>query len=173
MAGSMGRPRKPMDATAVRARLKDKGLAGWQRSKGCRRRSGDCAGVLPLPQIAEEAGVSARTIGSWFAALRDGGIERLPARPPKGKGPACWLDERTARELQGRTGQRNVAAGTGCPALAGKQTGQKADAGGDLQMPGKMRSTADRVTRKRRPFLAGGQTAEPLAEGKCVLACSR
>ena len=39
-----------MDATGVRVRLKDKGLAGWQRSKGCRRRSGDCARVLPLPQ---------------------------------------------------------------------------------------------------------------------------
>ena len=69
-------------------------------ARGCRRRSGDCARGLPLPRIAEEAGVSARTIGSWFAALRDGGVERLPARPPKGKGPANWLDERTARELK-------------------------------------------------------------------------
>ena len=56
--------------------------------------------MLPLPRIAEEAGVSARTIGSWFAALRDGGVAGLPARPPKGKGPASWLDEQTARELR-------------------------------------------------------------------------
>ena len=98
----MGRPRKPIDATAdakaVRARLKDKDLEGWQRQRLQAAQLG-LAGVLALPQIAEEVGVSPRTIGSWFAALRKGGVGGLLARKPRGQGPASWLDEQTAREL--------------------------------------------------------------------------
>jgi transposase len=99
----MGRPRKPLDATAdakaVRARLKDKDLEGWQRQRLQAAQLG-LAGVLSLPQIAEEVGVGARTVGSWFAALRQGGIEGLLTRKAKGSGPASWLDEQTAVQLK-------------------------------------------------------------------------
>jgi transposase len=99
----MGRPRKPLDATAdakaVRARLKDKDLEGWQRQRLQAAQLG-LARVLSRPQIAEEVGVSPRTIGSWFEAMRTGGIEGLLARKPKGKGPASWLDEATAAEAK-------------------------------------------------------------------------
>ena len=99
----MGRPRKPIDATAdakaVRARLKDKDLEGWQRQRLQAAQLG-LGKVLSLPQIAEEVGVSARTVGSWFAALRNGGIVGLLARKPKGSGPASWLDGQTAVELK-------------------------------------------------------------------------
>ncbi len=99
----MGRPRKPIDATAdakaVRARLRDKDLEGWQRQRLQAAQLG-LAKVLSLPQIAQEVGVSARTIGSWFGALRNGGIDALLTRKPKGAGPQSWLDAETARELR-------------------------------------------------------------------------
>jgi len=99
----MSRPRKPLDATAdakaVRARLKDKDLEGWQRQRLPTAQLG-LAGVLSLPQIAEEVGAGARTVGSWFAALRQGGIEGLLTRKPKGRGPASWLDAETAAQFQ-------------------------------------------------------------------------
>ena len=99
----MGRPRKPLNATAdakdVRARLKDKDLEGWQRQRLQAALLG-LAGVLSLPQIAEEVGAGARTVGSWFAALRRSGVEGLLTRKPKGHGPASWLDERTAAEFK-------------------------------------------------------------------------
>jgi len=99
----MGRPRKPIDATAdakaVRARLKDKDLEGWQRQRLQAAQLG-LGRMLSLPRIAEEVGVSPRTIGSWFAALRQGGIGGLLARKPKGKGPVSWLDAQTAGELK-------------------------------------------------------------------------
>ena len=56
--------------------------------------------MLSLPQIAEEVGVSPRTIGSWFEALRSGGLAGLRTRKPKGTGPESWLDEETAREFK-------------------------------------------------------------------------
>jgi transposase len=99
----MGRPRKPLDATAdakaVRARLKDKDLEGWQRQRLQAAQLG-LAGVLSLPQIGEEVGAGARTVGSWFTALRQGGIEGLLTRKAKGSGPASWLDEQTAMQLK-------------------------------------------------------------------------
>ena len=99
----MSRPRKPLDATAdakaVRARLKDKDLEGWQRQRLQAAQLG-LAGVLSLPQIAEEVGAGARTVGSWFAALRAGGIVGLLARKPKGRGPASWLDAETVAQFQ-------------------------------------------------------------------------
>lgn len=99
----MGRPRKPLDATAdakaVRARLRSKDLEGWQRQRLQAAQLG-LAGVLPLPQIAEEVGVSPRTVGSWFEALRSGGIAGLLTRKPKGTGPASWLDAGTAAQLK-------------------------------------------------------------------------
>ena len=99
----MGRPRKPLDATAdakaVRARLKDKDLEGWQRQRLQAVQLG-LAKVLSLPQIGEEVGVSPRSVGSWFAAFRQGGIPGLLARQPKGTGPASWLDAETAAQLQ-------------------------------------------------------------------------
>ena len=99
----MGRPRKPLDATAdakaVRARLKDKDLAGWQRQRLQAAQLG-LARVLSLPAIAEEVGVSPRTVGSWFEAFRQGGLAGLLARKPKGGGPASWLDEPRATEFK-------------------------------------------------------------------------
>lgn len=99
----MGRPRKPLDATAdakaVRARLRSKDLEGWQRQRLHAAQLG-LAGVLSLPQIAEEVGAGARTVGSWFEAFRHGGIEGLLTRKPKGTGPASWLDAETAAQMQ-------------------------------------------------------------------------
>ena len=99
----MGRPRKPIDATAdaraVRARLKGKDLEGWQRQRLQAAQLG-LARVLSLPQIAEEVGVSPRTIGSWFEAFRRGGIEGLLTRKAKGGGPASWLDQESASQFK-------------------------------------------------------------------------
>jgi transposase len=99
----MSRPRRPLDARtdakAVRARLKDKGLEGWQRQRLQAAQLG-LAGTHSLPQVAAEVGMSARTIGVWFDALRKGGIEGLLARKSKGTGPASWLDEQTVREAR-------------------------------------------------------------------------
>jgi len=65
----MGRPRTPLDATAdakaVRALRSDKDLEGWQRQRLQAALLGS-AGVLSLPQIAEDVGDGARIAGSWF-----------------------------------------------------------------------------------------------------------
>jgi len=99
----MGRPRRSLDATAdakaVRARLKDKDLEGWQRQRLQAVQLG-LAKTLSLPQIAEEAGISPRSVGVWFAAFRRGGIEGLLTRKPKGSGPASWLDEQSAVQFK-------------------------------------------------------------------------
>lgn len=99
----MSRPRQPLDARtdakAVRARLKDKSLEGWQRQRLQAAQLG-LAGTHTLPQIAGEVGVSARTIGAWFEALRVGGLAGLLSRKPKGTGPASWLDEETIRQAR-------------------------------------------------------------------------
>ena len=99
----MGRPRKPLDATAdakaVRARLKDKDLEGWQRQRLQAVQLG-LGQTLSLPQIAQEVGISARSVGSWFAAFRQGGVAGLLARKPKGSGPASWLDAQSAAQFK-------------------------------------------------------------------------
>lgn len=99
----MSRPRKPVDAKAdvkaVRARLKDKSLEGWQRQRLQAAALG-MGKVLSLAEIAQEVGASARSIGNWFEALRVAGIDGLLARKARGKGPASWLDERTAAQLK-------------------------------------------------------------------------
>ena len=99
----MGRPRKPLDATAdakaVRARLKDKDLEGWQRQRLQAVQLG-LGQTLSLPQIAQEVGISARSVGVWFAAFRLGGVAGLLARKPKGSGPASWLDEQSAAQFK-------------------------------------------------------------------------
>ena len=124
----MGRPRKPIDATAdakaVRARLKDKDLEGWQRQRLQAAQLG-LARVLSLPQIAEEVGVSPRTIGSWFAALRKAGIGGLLARKAKGKGPSSWLDEQTARELKAELDKGSWRRGQDARCWLEKKLGKK------------------------------------------------
>ena len=74
----MGRPRKPIDATAdakaVRARLKDKDLEGWQRQR------------LQAAQLGLAKALS------------------LP-RKPKGGGPAGWLDPETAAQFKAELGE--------------------------------------------------------------------
>src|SRR5436309_15140472 len=99
----MSRPRKPIDATAdakaVRARLKDKDLEGWQRQRLQAAQLG-LARVLSLPAIAEKVGVSPRTVGNWFAAFRQRGIQGLLGRKPKGGGPVSWLDPETAAQFK-------------------------------------------------------------------------
>lgn len=95
----MGRPRTPLniktDAKAVRERLKDKRLESWQRQRLLAVQFG-LLGKLSLPSIAAEVKTSARTVGTWFDSFRSGGIEALLTRKPKGKGPASWLDDKTA-----------------------------------------------------------------------------
>ncbi len=99
----MGRPRKPLDAIAdakvVRARLKDKNLKGWERQRLQAVLLG-LGKVLSLPQIAEEVGASARSIGNWFELFRNGGVECLLVRKPKVTGPASWLDKDTEEQLK-------------------------------------------------------------------------
>lgn len=91
----MSRPREPLnlktDAASVRRKLKDKSLAGWQRQ----RLQAVLLGMeprRPLPEIAGEVGAGARTVSTWFELFREGGMERLLRREPKGPGRASWLD---------------------------------------------------------------------------------
>lgn len=99
----MGRPRRPLnavaDATDVRTRLKSRGLEPWQVQR-LRAVQLGFEGSRPLEEIAQISGVSQRSIGEWFERFRSGGIEKLLNRQPKGKGPASWLDARTARDFQ-------------------------------------------------------------------------
>lgn len=99
----MGRPRTPLnqmtDIKSVRDRLKDRRLEGWQRQRLLAVQHG-LTGKLSLPAIATEVKTSARTVGTWFDRFRAGGIDALLTRKPKGKGPASWLDEKTAEAFQ-------------------------------------------------------------------------
>lgn len=98
-----GRPRQPLDshadAQAVRQKLQDKRLAGWQRQRLQAAQLG-LAGQLTLPEIAQEIGVHPRTVSTWLEQLRAGGLEKLLVRQPKGRGPASQLDEQTAAALR-------------------------------------------------------------------------
>jgi len=99
----IGRPRKPLDGKAdlkaVRQRLKDKNLEGWQRQRLQVAQMG-LEGTKTQPQIAEETGVHQRTVRVWFGLLRSGGLEKLLRKAEKGKGPTSWLDEATAGQMQ-------------------------------------------------------------------------
>jgi transposase len=53
-------------------------------------------GQLTLPQIAQEVGIGARSISTWFDSFRTGGIEALLTRQPRGKGQRSWLDQESA-----------------------------------------------------------------------------
>lgn len=98
-----GRPRKPVDVKAdvkaVRARLKEKSLEGWQRQRLQAAQLG-MEGSHTLPEIADAVGVHRRTVSTWLDMLREGGVEGLVAERPRGKGPGSWLDEATARQMQ-------------------------------------------------------------------------
>lgn len=95
----MGRPRKTLslkgDVTDVLERLRDKKLDGWQRQRLSAVRLG-LEGHLTLPQIAQEVGIGARSISTWFDSFRTGGIEALLTRQPRGKGQRSWLDQESA-----------------------------------------------------------------------------
>ena len=98
-----GRPRKPLDnkadAKAVRERLKDKSLEGWQRQRLQAAQRG-LAREHTLPEIAAEVGVHPRTVSTWLEMLRRGGLEALLAPRRKGQGPASWLDKATETQLR-------------------------------------------------------------------------
>ena len=68
--------RRTAAAKAVRARLKDKDLEGWQLQKLQAVQLG-LAMRLSLPQIAEAVGISPRSVGVWFELFRLGGLEGL------------------------------------------------------------------------------------------------
>jgi transposase len=91
-----GRHRRSFDSATllpeVREHLKDKTLAGWQRQRLMVAQSG-LAGLLTLPQIAEQAGVHPRTVSTWLDALRSGGVAALLSRRSKGRGPQSLLSE--------------------------------------------------------------------------------
>lgn len=99
----MGRPRQPLnlkaDVSAVRERLKDKKLEGWQRQRLQAVLLG-MDGQRGLPEIAEEVGAGARTLSTWFELFREGGLERLLTRHPAGKGAQSWMDEATTGRLR-------------------------------------------------------------------------
>lgn len=76
-------------------RLRDKKLDGWQRQRLSAVRLG-LEGHLTLPQIAQEVGIGARSISTWFDSFRTGGIEVLLTRQPRGKGQRSWLDQESA-----------------------------------------------------------------------------
>jgi transposase len=104
----MGRPRQALDAVAddkdIRTRLKEKGVEAWQRQRLQAVRLG-LAGKLSLPDIADEAGVSPRTVGEWFERFRDGGIESLLTRKEKGKGPSSWLSGKALQDFRNQVAQ--------------------------------------------------------------------
>jgi transposase len=83
------------DVTDVLERLRDKKLDGWQRQRLSAVRLG-LEGHLTLPQIAQEVGIGARSISTWFDSFRTGGIEVLLTRQPRGKGQRSWLDQESA-----------------------------------------------------------------------------
>jgi transposase len=83
------------DVTDVLERLRDKKLDGWQRQRLSAVRLG-LEGHLTLPQIAQEVGIGARSISTWFDSFRTGGIEALLTRQPRGKGQRSWLDQESA-----------------------------------------------------------------------------
>ena len=98
-----GRPRRHFDtktdAKAVRHRLKDKNLEGWQRQ---RLQVAQLAfgRTLTFPEIAAQVGVHPRTVSTWLDLLRAGGLEALLAPRAKGKGPKSWLDETTTQAFR-------------------------------------------------------------------------
>jgi hypothetical protein len=99
----MSRPREPLDwktdAATVRRKLQEKALAGWQRQ----RLQAVLLGMEPprlLPGIASAVGAGARTVSTWYELFREGGMERLLQRQPKGPGRASWLDADTAEAIR-------------------------------------------------------------------------
>ena len=84
---------------AVRARLKDKRLEGWQRQRLQVAQMGFEA-MKTQTQIAQEVGVHQRTVRVWWSLLRRGGLEALLRRAPKGKGPQSWLDQSSVEEFK-------------------------------------------------------------------------
>ena len=101
----MSRPREPLDvktdAATVRRKLKEKTLAGWRRQ----RLQAVLLGMepqRPLPGIGGAAGAGARTVSTWFELFREGGMERLLQRQPKGPGRASWLDAETREALRAK-----------------------------------------------------------------------
>ncbi len=99
----MGRPRRPLDGVAdakdIRAKLKEKNLERWKRQRLEAVQLGLARGHSLL-EIADNSGVSPRTIGEWFERFRDGGIDSLLTRKEKGKGPASWLDARALKDFK-------------------------------------------------------------------------
>ncbi len=81
-----GRPRQPLDshadAQAVRQKLQDKRLAGWQRQRLQAAQLG-LAGQLTLPEIAQEIGVHPRTVSTWLEQLRAGGPANSMSKRPR------------------------------------------------------------------------------------------
>ena len=85
-----GRPRKALDkkadAKAVRERLKDKRLEGWQRQRLQVAAMG-LARERTLPEIAAEAGGHPRTGSTWLELLRRGGMEAAAGPAPQRQRP--------------------------------------------------------------------------------------
>jgi transposase len=99
----MARPRSDIggktDSKAVRERLKDKSLAGWQRQR-LQAILLACDAGRTLPEIASEVGTHRSTLSAWLKCVREHGLEGLLARKPKGKGPESWLDEALAEKFR-------------------------------------------------------------------------
>ena len=99
----MGRPRTSIEALvdkrAVRERLKDKRLKGWERQ---RLQVVQLAMDInrPLAEIAVEVGVHPRTVSTWLDMLREGGMAGLMERKAKGTGPASWLNKEAEEDFK-------------------------------------------------------------------------
>src|ERR1043166_4019276 len=99
----MARPRSDLggktDRKAVRERLKDRRLAGWQRQR-LQAILLACDAGRTLPEIASAVGTHRSTLSEWLKCVRTHGLEGLLERQPKGKGPESWLDEALAEKFR-------------------------------------------------------------------------
>lgn len=102
----MARPRKKLGSkvrlTAVRRRLKDAKLEGWQRQRLTIVELALAQSTLTLPEIAARAGVGQATVSNMLRLVRESGLSGLLVRKERGKGPASKLVPEVAAELKAK-----------------------------------------------------------------------
>ena len=87
--GVMGRPRAQIgeqaEKKAIRERLKNRSLEGWQRQR-LHAVLLACDPARTLPEVAAEVGTHRSTLTEWLRVARAQGWKALLKRQPKGKG---------------------------------------------------------------------------------------
>ena len=124
----MGRKRTKLEGItsvkAVRERLKDKSLKGWQRQR-LQVAQMLLEENLTLPEIAEGAGVGARTVSRVQDVIKEGGLEKLLVKKAKGKGPESWLTKETEERLKAKLDEGQLRRGEDARKWLEKEMGRK------------------------------------------------